>query len=114
MPIVAGDEAIGVISVQGTRSRAASGSADERLLATLAANVGSRSRTPGCIRETQRQAAEMTALADVGREISAMLDPAVVLERIAERALALLAATRARSSWPRPRAGRSARSWLVG
>jgi len=43
--------------------------------------------------ETQRRAREMTALAEVGREISATLDLEVVLERIASYAFDLLQAT---------------------
>jgi signal transduction histidine kinase/DNA-binding response OmpR family regulator len=42
--------------------------------------------------ETQRRANEMSALAEVGREITSSLEPAVVLEKIAERAKELLAA----------------------
>ncbi len=42
--------------------------------------------------ETQRRANEMSALAEVGREVTSSLDPAVVLERIANRAKDLLAA----------------------
>ena len=51
----------------------------------------SPSRTRGCTGMHSARPAEMTALAEVAAEISAMLDPASVLERIAERALALLA-----------------------
>ena len=43
--------------------------------------------------ETQRRATEMSALAEVGREISSSLEPAVVLEKIAARAKELLAAS---------------------
>ena len=85
VPIVAGDEAIGVISVQDTAQIGRFGEADQRLLATLAANVGIAIQNARLYRDAQRQAAEMTALAEVAAEISAMLDPASVLERIAER-----------------------------
>ena len=91
VPIIAGDEAIGVISVQDTTQNGRFGEADSRLLATLAANVGVAIQNARLYRDAQRQAAEMTALAEVAAEISAMLDPASVLERIAERALVLLA-----------------------
>ena len=40
VPIVAGDEAIGVVSVQHISQAGRFGEADKRLLATLAANVG--------------------------------------------------------------------------
>ena len=91
VPIVAGDEAIGVISVQDTAQSGRFGDADQRLLATLAANVGVAIQNARLYRDAQRQAAEMTALADVAAEISAMLDLGPVLERITDRALDLLA-----------------------
>ena len=67
------------------------GEADVRLLRTIAANVGVAIQNARLYRETHRRANEMAALADVGREISATLDPTTVLERIAERAMNLLA-----------------------
>ena len=90
VPILAGDEAIGVISVQDTALGGRFGEAESRLLATLAANVGVAIQNARLYREAQRQAAEMTALAEVAAEISAMLDLGPVLERIADRAMALL------------------------
>ncbi|MEA2619366.1 MAG: hypothetical protein QOC97_139, partial [Chloroflexota bacterium] len=92
VPIIAGDEAIGVVSVQDTTVSGRFGEADSRLLATLAANVGVAIQNARLYRDAQRQAAEMTALAEVAAEISAMLDLGSVLERIADRAMALLAA----------------------
>ena len=92
VPILAGDEAIGVISVQDTTQTGRFGEAESRLLATLAANVGVAIQNARLYRDAQRQAAEMTTLAEVAAEISAMLDLGPVLERIADRALALLTA----------------------
>jgi GAF domain-containing protein/CheY-like chemotaxis protein len=92
VPILAGDQAIGVISVQHTTESGRFGEADSRLLATLAANVGVAIQNARLYRGAQRQAAEMTALAEAAAEISAMLDLGSVLERIADRAMALLAA----------------------
>ena len=92
VPILAGDEAIGVVSVQSTTESDRFGEADQRLLATLAANVGVAIQNARLYREAQRQAAEMTALAEVAAEISAMLDLGSVLERIADSAQTLLAA----------------------
>ncbi len=91
VPIVAGDAAIGVISVQSTTEQGRFGEADQRLLTTLAANVGVAIQNARLYRDAQRQAAEMAALAEVAAEISAMLDLGSVLLRIAERAQALLA-----------------------
>jgi len=92
VPIMAGDEAIGVISVQSTQQEGRFGEDDVRLLSTIAANVGVAIQNARLYDETHRRAEEMAALADVGREISATLDPTAVLERIAEHAMNLLAA----------------------
>ncbi|HET9083886.1 MAG TPA: GAF domain-containing protein [Candidatus Limnocylindrales bacterium] len=91
VPILVGDDAIGVISVQSTRQEGRFGSEDVRLLTTIAASVGTAIQNARLYRETERRAGEMAALADVGREISATLDPTAVLERIAEHAINLLA-----------------------
>ncbi|MDP9300662.1 MAG: GAF domain-containing protein, partial [Actinomycetota bacterium] len=92
VPILAGDSAIGVISVQSTTQEGRFGDADVRLLTTIAANVGAAIQNARLYRETHRRADEMAALADVGREISATLDPTAVLERIVEQAQVLLGA----------------------
>jgi GAF domain-containing protein/DNA-binding response OmpR family regulator len=93
VPIMLGDEAIGVISVQSTEQEGRFGPDDVRLLTTIAANVGTAIQNARLYRESHRRADEMAALADVGREISATLDPTAVLEQIAEHAMNLLSAT---------------------
>ncbi len=90
VPILVGDIAIGVISVQSTQQEGRFGQDDVRLLSTIAANVGIAIQNARLYKETHQRANEMAALADVGREISATLDPTVVLEQIAEQALNLL------------------------
>jgi GAF domain-containing protein/CheY-like chemotaxis protein len=92
VPILVGDEAIGVISVQSTQQQGRFSEDDVRLLGTIAANVGVAIQNARLYDETHRRAEEMAALADVGREISATLDPMAVLERIAEHAMNLLVA----------------------
>jgi signal transduction histidine kinase/CheY-like chemotaxis protein len=92
VPILLGEEAIGVVSVQSIDEAGRFGEADTRLLSTIAANVGTAIRNARLYQEAQRRAREMAALAEMGREISATLDLEGVLERIAERALALLEA----------------------
>jgi GAF domain-containing protein/CheY-like chemotaxis protein len=91
VPILVGDDAIGVISVQSTRQEGRFGPEDVRLLTTIAASVGTAIQNARLYRESHRHATEMAALADVGREISATLDPTAVLEQIAEHAINLLA-----------------------
>ena len=90
VPIMAGDRAIGVISIQSTTQEGRFGEADARLLSTIAANVGVAIQNARLYAETRRRADEMAALADVGREISATLELSVVLELIADRAKTLL------------------------
>jgi GAF domain-containing protein/CheY-like chemotaxis protein len=92
VPILVGDEAIGVISVQSTRAEERFGPDDERLLSTIAASVGTAIQNARLFRDSQRHAVEMSTLVDVGREISATLDPTVVLDRIVDHAVRLLAA----------------------
>jgi PAS domain S-box-containing protein len=90
VPIFIGGKAIGVISVQSTHETGRFGESDARLLSTLAANVGSAIQNARLYRETRRRANETAALAELGREVSAMLDLTSVLGRIAERAQDLL------------------------
>jgi PAS domain S-box-containing protein len=92
VPIVAGDEAIGVVSVQSTKQDGRFGEADVRLLSTIAAGVGVAIQNARLYQETSRRADEMAALASVGRELSTAVDMARVVERIAERAKDLLQA----------------------
>jgi len=93
VPILVGDEAIGVVSVQSIDEEGRFGEADTRLLSTIASNVGSAIRNAQLYRESQRRALETAELAEVGREISATLDLEGLLERITARAKELLEVT---------------------
>ena len=90
VPILVGDEAIGVVSVQSIDEDGRFGEADARLLSTIASNVGTAIRNAQLYRESQRRALETAELAEVGREISATLDLDGLLERITVRAKELL------------------------
>jgi PAS domain S-box-containing protein len=90
VPIVVGDRAIGAISVQSTQQEGRFGEADAHLLSTIAANVGIAIRNAQLYEETRRRGDEMAALAEVGRELSATVDLAAVLDYVAERARGLL------------------------
>jgi GAF domain-containing protein/DNA-binding response OmpR family regulator len=93
VPIMAGDDAIGAISVQSVTDEGRFGDSDVRLLTTLAASIGNAIQNARLYGESQRRASEMAALAEVGREISATLELGTVLQRIVERAQALLDGT---------------------
>ena len=90
VPILVGEEAIGVVAVEATNEEGRFAEADSRLLATIAAGVGAAIPNARLYSETRRRAPEMGALADVGRAVSASLDATVVLSEIAERARELL------------------------
>ncbi len=90
VPMVVGDQAIGVISVQSTKQEGRFDEADVHLLSTIAANVGIAIRNAQLYEETRRRGDEMAALAEVGRELSAASDLAAVLDYVAERAMDLL------------------------
>ncbi len=92
VPILAGDRAIGVISVQSVTQEGRFGETDAALLSTIAANIGVAVQNARLYDEARRRADQMAALADVSREISATLELSAVLEMIAERAKALLEA----------------------
>ena len=91
VPIIAGDVAIGVISVQSTTQEGRFSEADARLLSTIAANVGIAIQNARLYQEAHRRGDEMAALAEVGQEISATLDVQAVLDQIGERVRSLLA-----------------------
>ena len=92
VPIIAGDVAIGAISVQSTTQEGRFGESDARLLSTIASNVGVAIQNARLYQEAHRRGDEMAALADVGQEISATLDVRAILDRIGERVQSLLAA----------------------
>jgi len=82
---MAGREAIGVISVQSIQEEGRFDEDDQRLLSTIAANVGAAIQNARLYEETQRRAEEMAAVAEVGREVSATLELQSILERVAMR-----------------------------
>jgi PAS domain S-box-containing protein len=90
VPIMSGQRAIGVVSVQSTQAEGHFGDDDVRLLTTIAANVGAAIQNARLFQETRQRGDEMAALAEIGRDVSATLDLPTVLERIATHAKDLL------------------------
>ena len=96
VPIFVDGEAQGVISVQSTEKERAYREADERLLTTIAANVGVALANARLFNETQASLQQQTASADILRVISASpTDVQPVFEAIVETAVKLLACDRA-------------------
>ena len=92
VPIPGGDGAIGVIAVENTRQEHFFNERHVSLLTTLAASVGVAIQNARLYEAAQRSASETAALAEVGREISATLEPDKVLRDIAARAREMMSA----------------------
>jgi GAF domain-containing protein/DNA-binding response OmpR family regulator len=90
VPIISGTDAIGVVSVQNTEQAGRFSEADSRLLSTIASNVGIAISNARLFEETGRRASEMAALAELGREVGALLELDPIIGKVAERALELL------------------------
>lgn len=89
-PLIIGNTNIGAIFLQ---SRTTPNLYSERHLELLGAIAGQAAialQNTRLFQESQRRAQEMSALAEVGREISATLELKAVLEKIAEYAIILL------------------------
>ena len=92
-PLIAGDEARGVISLQNLDRENAFSDSDVRLLVTLASSlsVGLENarlfdETKRLLAETDRRAAELAIINDVQRGLAAQLDPQAMYELVGERA----------------------------
>ena len=90
VPLIVGDEAKGVISLQNVEREGAFDESDLRLLTTLASSMSVSVENVRLFDEPRRRAAEMAALAEIAREVSATLDLTAVLEQIGDRAMELL------------------------
>ncbi len=102
VPIFASERLLGFISVENMDRDGAFGDADLRLLSTVAASMGVALENARLFDETQRNARESAALAEVGRDLSSTLDLAAVMERIAAHARQLLAADTSAIFLPEP------------
>ena len=90
VPLVAGDQARGLISLVDTEREHAFSDSDVRLLQTLANSMSVALENARLFDETQRRTRETAALAEVGRDISSTLDLSTVMDRIARHAKDLL------------------------
>ena len=91
VPIPVGGTSLGVISVQSTEKEGMYGADDERLLSTIAANVGVALQNARLFNETQEALGHQTATADILRVISSSpTDVQPVFDAIVGTALRLL------------------------
>jgi GAF domain-containing protein/DNA-binding response OmpR family regulator len=92
VPIIGSARVIGSIILEDYEREFAYTEGDVRLLQTIASTMGIALQNARLFDETTRRARETAALNDVGRDISATLDLASVMERIAVHACELLEA----------------------
>lgn len=90
VPMLAGIEVMGVVSVQSMDEENAFDEDDIRLLSTLAATLANRVQAAKLFETVRRRAEEAATIAEAGRWISESLDLDTVLGRIMDRAVALL------------------------
>ncbi len=86
VPLVASDQARGLIELGDMTREGAYSPSDVRLLQTLATSMSVALENARLFAETQRRTRESAALAEVGRDISSTLDLATVMDRIARHA----------------------------
>ncbi len=84
VPIVAGDDVIGVISLQDTEVEGLFSEADARLLTTIAATVGGAIQGARLFDETQRRAQQLAVAAEVSRVSISALDPNALMVQVVE------------------------------
>jgi len=84
VPLLLGNEAIGVISVQNIEREHAFTDSDLRLLTTLASSMSVALESARLFNETERNASQMATIANVGRELSSMLDMERVIHIVTE------------------------------
>ena len=104
VPILAGDQVIGVIDLEN-QARDAYDEADDRLLATLASSMGVAlenarlfDETKRLLAETDQRAAELAVINEIGAALAQQLDFQAIIELVGERGpRSLFAATRSSS-----------------
>ncbi|MFN8400320.1 MAG: GAF domain-containing protein [Anaerolineales bacterium] len=84
VPLLLGNEAIGVISVQNIEREHAFTDSDLRLLTTLASSMSVALESARLFNETERNASQMATIANVGRELSATLNMEQVIHIVSE------------------------------
>ncbi len=90
VPIIVAEQLLGMIGLENYEHENAFSESDVHLLETIAASVGVALQNARLFDETTRRARETAALNEVGRDISATLDVASVMEKIAIHACELL------------------------
>ena len=102
MPMIVGSKVTGVLSLQNLDHEQAFQEADVRLLSTIVASLSVALDNARLFEETSRRARESAVLNEVGRDISATLNIATVMDRIAAHARDLLRGSSSAIYLPQP------------
>lgn len=85
VPILLGEDVLGVLSVQDLETEGLFTENDVRLLTTIAANVGVALQNVRLFEQTEQRAAELAVVNDLARAISEQLEPTQVLQTVYEQ-----------------------------
>jgi PAS domain S-box-containing protein len=91
VPILSGDEVLGVIAVQSSHHHNLFSENDARLLSTIAANTGVSLQNARLFEQAQKRAQELGVLNDLGRVVAGELDRDNILRALTERIRQLIA-----------------------
>ncbi|MGB8644987.1 MAG: GAF domain-containing sensor histidine kinase [Anaerolineae bacterium] len=84
VPILAGAQAIGVVSVQGIHQEDLFDENDQHLLMTIAANVGVAIERAQRFQTEKRRAEQFQLIAEIGRNIASLLDTNQIMEQVTQ------------------------------
>ncbi len=90
VPLIVSDEVIGALSIENIDYEYAFDESDLRLMTTISSSMSIALENARLFEQATRRANETTALAEVSRDISAILDLETVMKRIATSARDLL------------------------
>jgi GAF domain-containing protein/CheY-like chemotaxis protein len=93
VPLTLNGEVAGVLALQNIDREQAFGENELRLLSTLSASMAAALENARLFDETNRRASEMSALTEIGRQISATLDLTGVLDQVTRNARDVLHAS---------------------
>jgi GAF domain-containing protein/CheY-like chemotaxis protein/HPt (histidine-containing phosphotransfer) domain-containing protein len=85
VPLIVGDRATGVISLQNLDREQAFGEADVRLLTTIARSLSVALENAGLFEETRRRAGELAIVNSVGQALAEQLDLDLLIERLGDQ-----------------------------
>ncbi len=84
VPLVAADRVVGVMAIQSYEAEGQYDDADLAIFSTIAARVAAAIENLRLLEETRQRAQELEVINEVGRSITALLDPAEIFRQIVD------------------------------